>query len=60
MKSRVIGFDIGTKGAMALLENGELVDIKEMPILRDGPKNRPTVNAPLLADLGNLPPPSSN
>lgn len=48
----VLGVDIGTKGALALLDaNGALLQVADMPILRDGPKGRPAVNAPLLAEL---------
>lgn len=48
----VLGVDIGALGAIALLEdNGQLVDVWDMPTLRDGPKNRRTVNAPLLAEI---------
>ncbi len=47
-----IGIDIGSKGALALLSpTGELLEIEDMPILRDGPANRPNVNAPLLASI---------
>jgi hypothetical protein len=36
----IIGIDIGTQGALALLTpEGELVEIADMPVLRDGPKN---------------------
>jgi hypothetical protein len=48
----IIGIDIGSKGALALLSPaGELLEIEDMPILRDGPANRPNVNAPLLASI---------
>jgi crossover junction endodeoxyribonuclease RuvC len=48
----VLGIDIGATGAIALLEdNGQLVDVFDMPCLHDGPKNRRTVNAPLLAEI---------
>lgn len=48
----VLGIDIGIQGALALLtDRGELVDVWTMPCLRDGPKNRQTINAPLLAEL---------
>jgi crossover junction endodeoxyribonuclease RuvC len=48
----VLGVDIGASGALALLEdNGQLVDVWDMPVLRDGPANRRTVNAPLLAEI---------
>ena len=50
--SGIVGIDIGASGALALLtEAGELINVADMPILRDGPKNRPTVNGPLLADI---------
>ena len=48
----VLGIDIGATGAIALLSPaGELIDVWDMPCLNDGPKNRRTVNAPLLAEL---------
>ena len=48
----VIGIDIGAQGALALLtREGDLIDVVDMPILRDGPKNRPSVNGPLLAPI---------
>lgn len=48
----IIGCDIGLSGALALLdEAGILLAVEDMPTLRDGPKNRPTVSAPLLAAI---------
>ena len=48
----VAGVDIGAQGALALLtEAGELIAVEDMPILRDGPAKRASVNAPLLADI---------
>jgi crossover junction endodeoxyribonuclease RuvC len=48
----ILGVDIGSAGALALLtEAGELLDVADMPILRDGPSKRPAVNGPLLAEL---------
>lgn len=48
----IVGIDFGAAGALALITpEGELVEVADMPILRDGPKGRPTVNGPLLADL---------
>jgi hypothetical protein len=48
----IIGIDIGARGALALLSpTGELIEVADMPILRDGPANRPNVNAPLLANI---------
>jgi len=52
MSARVLGIDIGAHGAIALLTPaGELLEIADMPILRDGPKGRPNVSAALLADI---------
>ncbi len=50
---KILGIDIGSCGAIALLdaETGALIEVADMPILRDGPKNRPCVNAPLLAEV---------
>jgi crossover junction endodeoxyribonuclease RuvC len=48
----IVGIDIGAQGALALLEeNGALIAVEDMPILRDGPNNRPTVNGALLAAI---------
>jgi crossover junction endodeoxyribonuclease RuvC len=48
----VIGIDIGSQGAVALLTPaGDLLEVVDMPILRDGPKGRPNVSAALLADI---------
>jgi crossover junction endodeoxyribonuclease RuvC len=47
-----LGIDIGAGGALAVLDDaGQLVDVYDMPCLHDGPKNRRTINAPLLAEL---------
>jgi hypothetical protein len=52
MNGLVLGIDIGSQGAVALLTSaGELLEIAHMPILRDGPKDRPNVSAALLADI---------
>ena len=48
----VIGIDIGVAGAVAeLTAAGELIAVEDMPVLRDGPKNRAAINAPLLAEI---------
>jgi hypothetical protein len=48
----ILGVDIGASGAIAhLSDGGELIDVWDMPCLHDGPKNRRTVNAPLLAEI---------
>ncbi|ARN80684.1 hypothetical protein [Methylocystis bryophila] len=50
--TNIIGVDLGSKGALALLSPaGELLAVEDMPILRDGPAKRPNVNAPLLAAI---------
>ena len=47
-----LGIDIGVVGALALLtDDGELLDIADMPVLSDGPAGRRTVNGPLLAAI---------
>ena len=52
MTRNILGVDLGSKGALALLSpDGALLEIEDMPILRDGPANRPNVNAPLLAAI---------
>jgi crossover junction endodeoxyribonuclease RuvC len=48
----VIGVDIGNTGAIALIdESGELLEVHDMPVLRDGPQGRPAVNAALLSAI---------
>jgi hypothetical protein len=50
--SNIIGIDIGATGALALLSPaGELLEVEDMPILRNGPAGRPNVNAPLLSAI---------
>ena len=39
-------------GAVALLDAaGNLLTVADMPVLRDGPKNRTSINAPLLVEV---------
>jgi crossover junction endodeoxyribonuclease RuvC len=47
----VLGIDIGVAGAIAVLEDGKLIAVHDMPTLQEGPKNRRSVNAPLLAGI---------
>lgn len=48
----VLGIDLGSCGAIArLTEAGDLLEVLDMPILRDGPRGRPTVNPVLLAGI---------
>jgi crossover junction endodeoxyribonuclease RuvC len=46
----ILAIDLGSAGALASLSSdGDLLEVVDMPILRDGPKSRPTVNAALFA-----------
>ena len=45
------GIDIGVSGAIAFLADGKIVTIHDMPVLQEGPKNRRSVNGPLLAGI---------
>ncbi|PNE10333.1 MAG: hypothetical protein CR217_14905 [Beijerinckiaceae bacterium] len=48
----IVGIDIGVQGAVAMLdETGALLEISDMPVLKDGPAGRRAVNAPLLAHI---------
>jgi crossover junction endodeoxyribonuclease RuvC len=52
MSARVLGIDIGSHGAIALLTpTGGLIEVRDMPVLLDGPRGRPNVSAALLADI---------
>jgi crossover junction endodeoxyribonuclease RuvC len=52
IQANVIGIDPGIGGALALLSRDEdLIDVADMPVLRDGSGGRAAVNAPLLAEL---------
>ena len=52
MSARVLGIDIGSHGAIALLTpTGDLIEVRDMPVLLDGPRGRPNVSAALLADI---------
>lgn len=49
--TRVLGIDVGRKGALALLVGSDLIAALDMPTLPDGPACRPSISAPLLADI---------
>jgi crossover junction endodeoxyribonuclease RuvC len=52
MSEYVIGIDPGIAGALALVSRaGELIEVADMPVLRDGSAGRASVNAPVLAEL---------
>ena len=46
MTGLVVGIDLGAAGAASLLDgNGRLLDVRDLPVLDDGPRARPTVSA---------------
>lgn len=49
----IIGIDIGVVGAVARLSpDGErLIEVADLPVLKDGPAGRRTICAPLFADI---------
>lgn len=52
MAARILAVDVGSRGALALLdESGVLLGIEDMPAVPEGRQGRLTVNCPLLADL---------
>jgi crossover junction endodeoxyribonuclease RuvC len=48
----ILGIDVGVSGALALLtDDGCLIQVVDMPILKDGPAGRSAVNGALLASI---------
>jgi crossover junction endodeoxyribonuclease RuvC len=48
----ILGVDLGTQGAVALVDRGgDLLAVEDLPVLPDGPRSRPHINAAALADL---------
>ena len=46
MTGLVLGIDLGAAGAVSLLDgDGHLLDVRDIPVLDDGPRGRPTVSA---------------
>ena len=44
--ARILGVDLGAAGAVSLLDgDGRLLDVRDVPVLADGPRARPTVSA---------------
>jgi hypothetical protein len=53
MTGPIIGIDIGSQGAIAFLTPaGDLLEVVDMPTLKDGPAGRRNVNAPLINGNG--------
>ena len=47
-----LGIDIGVQGAIAVVDqSGALLEVHDMPVLKDGPAGRRAINAPLLAAI---------
>ncbi len=45
-EGRILGIDLGAAGACSLLDrDGHLLDVRDIPVLDDGPHARPTVSA---------------
>ena len=56
----VIGIDPGISGAICFIENGEIKDVIDMPVMADGKKNKRQVNGPqtyneILKRINNYP-----
>ncbi len=51
--NKIMGADIGSRGAFAIIDalTGEIIEIIDAPCLNDGPKGRPAINGPLLAEF---------
>jgi crossover junction endodeoxyribonuclease RuvC len=48
----ILGIDIGVQGAVAILDRtGALLEVHDLPVLKDGPAGRRAINAPLLAAI---------
>jgi crossover junction endodeoxyribonuclease RuvC len=49
----IIGVDLGNHGGISVVDpaTSELIEAFDMPLLRDGPEGRPTINAVLLSEL---------
>lgn len=50
--ANIVGIDPGIAGALALISHdGDLIEVADMPVLRDGSGGRAAVNAPLFAEF---------
>jgi crossover junction endodeoxyribonuclease RuvC len=48
---RIIGIDPGLSGAIAILEDGKIKELFDMPVMPDGKKNKRQLNSALLVKL---------
>jgi len=48
---RIIGIDPGLSGAIAILENNNVLNIFDMPVMSEGKKNKRQLNSALLVSL---------
>ena len=48
---KIIGIDPGLSGAIAILENNQVLNIFDMPVMSEGKKNKRQLNSALLVDL---------
>ena len=52
MSGKILGIDLGAAGAVSLLDwDGHLLDVRDLPVLNDGPRARPTVSASGFAEI---------
>ena len=48
---KIIGIDPGLSGAIAILENNQVINIFEIPVMSEGKKNKRQLNSELLVSL---------
>ena len=48
---KIIGIDPGLSGAIAVLENNQVLNIFEIPVMSEGKKNKKQLNSALLVNL---------
>ena len=48
---KIIGIDPGLSGAIAILENNQVINIFEIPVMSEGKKNKRQINSALLVSL---------
>ena len=48
---KIIGIDPGLSGAIAVLENNNVLNIFDIPVMSEGKKNKKQLNSALLVNL---------